>query len=201
MQNQQELWNNIAPEWNEFKKPSKKTLEFVEKQKGKILDLGSGSGRYLIKKENLKFYLVDFSKEMIKLAKQKAEKLKIDAEFYVKETHKLPFKDNFFESGLLTGVLHCIKDKQKRKKTLKELYRVLKPEAKAKISVWNKDSKWFKNRPKNTAMNWRNKGKRDLYLYCPEEFFKEIKETGFKIIKKETIMKEIPIIVQKPTNH
>ena len=36
MQNQQEVWNNMAPEWNEFKKPSKKTLEFVEKQKGKI---------------------------------------------------------------------------------------------------------------------------------------------------------------------
>lgn len=199
MQDQQKVWDNIAPEWNKFKTPGHKTLEFVKKQKGKILDLGSGSGRYLIKKTGLKFYLLDFSKEMIKLAKQKAKKLKIkDAEFHIEETHKLPFKDDFFDSAIYADTLHCVETKPKRKKSLKELYRVLKPKAKAKISVWNKNQKRFKNSPKQRITNWRNKGGRFYYLYDSEELYKEVEQAGFKILEKPESFREISIIVQKP---
>ena len=71
-ENQKELWNKIAQEWHKFKieRQAHHTLDFLKKQKGKILDLGSGSGRYLIKKPKTKFYLVDFSKEMLKLGEK-----------------------------------------------------------------------------------------------------------------------------------
>ncbi len=196
--NQQKVWDKIAEEWNEFKTPGYKTLEFVKKQKGKLLDLGSGSGRYLIKKKNLKFYLVDFSKEMIKLAKQKAKKLNINAEFFISELHKLPFQNNFFDSGLYVATLHCLTTKAKRHKSLQELFRVLKPEARAKISVWSKLSKRFKNSQKERTVGWRTKGQRYYYLYEPEELIKEVESIGFKVIKKGLLTKEIPIIVQKP---
>jgi len=196
--NQKQIWNEIAPEWNKFKTPSHKTLEFVKNQYGNLLDLGSGSGRYLIKKNGLKFYLVDFSKEMIKLAKTKAKKLGIQAEFHIKELHKLPFKDNFFDSAICTDALHCIETESKRKKTLKELFRVLKNGAIAKISVWNKDSKRFKNSPKERTVGWREKGKRYYYLYNPQELYGLVKKTGFTIIEKPEPSLELPIIIQKP---
>ena len=48
--NQQKIWDNIAKEWFEFKtKPAEHTLQFLKNKKGKILDLGSGSGRHLKK--------------------------------------------------------------------------------------------------------------------------------------------------------
>ena len=198
MESQKQVWDNIAPEWDKFKKPGHKTLEFVKKQKGKIIDIGSGSGRYLIKKKGLKFYLADFSEEMIKFAKKKAKKLTIDAEFNITELTKLPYEDNFFDAGICSDVLHCIKGKIKRKKILKEFFRVLKLGAKAKLSVWNKDSKRFKNSPKEKYVGWRDKGKRYYYLYYPEEFYKEVEDAGFKIISKIEPIIEIPIIVKKP---
>ena len=71
----------FSPEWNKFKvKPLEEVKEFLENKKGKILDLGCGSGRHLIKNTNLKFYGVDFSKEMIKFAKINAKEKQMKAD-------------------------------------------------------------------------------------------------------------------------
>lgn len=187
-ENQQSLWDKIAPEWHKFKieRKAQHTLNFLKKQKGKILDLGSGSGRYLIKKPKTKFYLVDFSKEMIKLAEKRAKKEKIDAEFKVADISKIPYEDNFFDGAICIATLHCIKGKTKRKKIMKELFRVLKKGAQAEIGVWNKDSPRFKNAGKEKLVGWQDKGKRYYYLYDKEEIYKEAKDAGFKIIWKET---------------
>ena len=196
--NQKQIWDKIAPEWNEFRnKPGEGIIKFLEKNKGNILDLGCGSGRNLVKIKEGKMYLVDFSKEMIKLAKKRAKTLKITAEFKVADSTKIPFKNNFFNGAICIALLHCMK-KTDAEKTLKELYRVLKPGAKAKIAVWNKNSKWFKNREKETKMNWRNKGLRYLYLYKPKEFYDLIKNAGFKISHKFTPDKNIVLIIEKP---
>jgi len=101
MNSQKQVWNNIAPEWYRFKKnPGRGVEDFLKKQKGKVLDLGSGAGRHLLKVK-AKLYLVDFSEEMIKFAKKKAKKEKINAEFFVADATKLPFKDNYFEKNYL----------------------------------------------------------------------------------------------------
>ena len=73
MKNQQKIWDKIAPEWNKYRIDSKELNELLKGQKGRILDLGSGSGRSLINlKTKGEMYLVDFSENMIKLAKKRA---------------------------------------------------------------------------------------------------------------------------------
>lgn len=196
MQNQKKVWNNIAQEWFEFKKmPGRGVEEFLKKQKGKILDLGSGSGRNLVKTKG-KMYLVDFSEEMINLAKKKAKKENIDAEFFVGDIIKLPFPDNFFDAAISIAVLHCL-DREQQKKAVKELYRVLKPKAPAKIAVWNKDSKRFKNSPKEKFVEWRDKGKRYYYLFEEKEIHNLFKKTGFKIKEKFDSDVNIVFIAEK----
>lgn len=75
--NQKQVWNNLAEEWYNLKNnPIKRVLEFLKKQRGKVLDLGSGAGRHLIKIKDEEMYLVDFSEEMIKLAKKNQKKRK-----------------------------------------------------------------------------------------------------------------------------
>ena len=194
---QENVWNKIAPEWYEFKtKPAKHTLEFLKHKTGKILDLGSGAGRHLVKIRKGKMYLIDFSKEMIKLAKKRAKEKNINAEFSVSDLTKLPFKDNFFDSAIATASFHCLNPKA-QKKAVKELFRVLKPKAKAEITVWNKQAKRFKNAPKEKYVSWQDKGKRYYYLFDEKEIHELFKKAEFKIILKEEPRRNIIFVVEK----
>jgi ubiquinone/menaquinone biosynthesis C-methylase UbiE len=199
MESQQEVWEKIAPEWHKYKElPSKLSQTFLKQQSGKVLDLGSGSGRLLRKIKKGKMYLVDFSKEMIRLAKQKAKKLGIDAEFQVANMTKLPYENNFFDAAISIQALHCLPQKQ-HKKAIKELYRVMKPKAEALIGVWNKDSKRFRRyKTKETYMGWTTKGKRYYYLFDEPEIHDLFEKQGFKIQSRHNSELMINFIIQKP---
>ncbi len=198
MKSQQEIWNAIASDWHKYKEiPSKLSQAFLKQQTGKVLDLGSGSGRHLTKIKNGKIYLVDFSENMIKLAKQKAKKLGINAEFQVAEMTKLPYENNFFDVGISISAFHCLNSKQ-HKKAVKELYRVMKPKAKALIGVWNKESKRFRRyKTKEKWIGWTTKGKRYYYLFSEEEIHDLFKKQGFRILSTHNSELMINFIVEK----
>ncbi len=197
--NQKQVWNNIAEEWHKFKtSPSSYAQEFLKSKKGKVLDLGSGSGRNLLGLQTkAKIYLCDFSEEMLKLAKQRAKKENIKTEFVLMKNEKLPFKDNFFDAAICVAFLHCIETKEQREKIVKELFRVLKPKAQVEIEVWNKNSKRFKNSPKQRYVSWRDKGKRFYYLYNEKEIHELFKKIGFRIKKKLEHKVNIAFIAEK----
>ena len=199
MVSQKQVWDNIAEEWYEFKsEPSEYILDFLRKQKGNVLDLGGGAGRFLVNIKCGKMYLTDFSKEMVRLARKRAKEKNIKAEFVVASSDKLPFKDNFFDSAICASHLHCIKGDKKREKAIKELFRVLKPRAYAKITVWNKNIKRFKNSPKERYVKWRDKGQRYYYLYEPKEIYELFESIEFKITEKFTPDRNIAFIIKKP---
>ncbi|MEK6757700.1 MAG: class I SAM-dependent methyltransferase, partial [Nanoarchaeota archaeon] len=197
--NQKEIWDAIASEWTEFKTtPAEHVLEFLKNKKGNILDLGSGSGRHLINlKTKGKMHLVDFSKEMIKLAKKRAKKLNIEAEFFVADIAKLPFEDNYFDSAICIAVLTCIHGEENRKKVIEELFRVLKPGAETDIGVWNFKSKRFKNSKKEKYIRWTDKGLRYYYFYEEKEIHDLFKDAGFKIKSTHNSEMMINFIAQK----
>lgn len=198
VESQQKIWEKIAPEWHEYKeKPSKLSEEFLSKQKGNVLDLGSGSGRHLTNIKNGEMFLIDFSKEMLKLAKQKSKKKKIKAKFHVADMAKLPFEDNLFNAAISISSIHCT-PKTQHKKIVKELFRVMKPKAKALIGVWNKESKRFKNlKTKEKYIGWTTKGKRYYYLFDEKEIHDLFKKQGFKIVSKHNSELMINFIIQK----
>ncbi len=199
--NQQKLWNSIAEEWNTYKEiPSGLSKDFLKDCDGDIIDLGSGSGRHLTKLKNGKMYLVDFSDKMLKLAEEKAKRLRIPAEFVVADiSKKLPFKNNFFSCGISISALHCLKPLQ-QKKAIKELYRVLKPEGKVLIGVWNINSKRFRRKKKKgreQLIGWTDKGKRYYYPFEENEIHDLFKKTGFKILSSHNSEMMINFIAQK----
>lgn len=200
MESQQKVWDKIAEDWHEFKEiPSEFSQEFLSECHGKVLDLGSGSGRHLTKLLDGKMYLVDFSKEMLKLAKQKAKEKKIPAEFIQADLTKLPFEDNFFDFAISISALHCLKQED-HEKAIKELYRVMKPKSKSLIGVWNYNSKRFRSKRKKGKehfIGWRNKGKRYYYLFEEDEIHKIFKDVGFKIIRERNSEMMINFVVQK----
>jgi len=198
---QKQIWDAIANEWYEFKTaPSETATDLINNSKGKILDFGSGAGRNLLnlkKSEQRELYLIDFSEKMILLAKQRAKKLGLNIKTKVSEIEKTPFKDDFFDAVICVSVIHCIKTSKKREQAIKELYRILKPGAKADIEVWNKNSPRFKNAPKEKLISWRDKGKRYYYFFEEEELKNLLEKTGFKILKQIPHKANIVFIAKK----
>ncbi|MBS3094258.1 class I SAM-dependent methyltransferase [Candidatus Pacearchaeota archaeon] len=198
---QEKVWDNIAKEWNEFKQtPSETATEFLNNSSGKILDFGSGSGRNLlkIKKDRKKeFYLVDFSQEMLNLAEERSKELGIKIIAKKASLEKIDFPDEFFDSAICVAAIHCIETKEKRKKALKELFRVLKKGAKAEIEVWNKDSPRFRGEKKERKIKWRDKGERYYYLYDEKELQELLESVGFKILGTKPHSANLIFIVEK----
>jgi len=191
--NQQEVWNEIASPWSKFRKNTLlEVSEFLSDKKGKILDLGCGSGRNMIANSNIEYYGVDFSEKMIKLAEKKAQKEKIRADFFTVDfgKEKLPFKDEFFDSAIFISTLHCIECVEERKKALEELYRVLKKSGEAMITVWNKNQNELaeKLEAREGFVNWKKENKnyqRYYYFYNEKELAELLKNVGFKMINKQ----------------
>lgn len=198
MENQEKTWDKIAPEWHEYKKiPSELSIEFLKKAKGKVLDLGSGSGRHISKIKKGQMYLVDFSKEMLKLANKKAKQKKIKIETKQGEFFDIPYEDEFFDYAISISAIHCLKKKY-HKKAIKELHRVLKKGAKALIGVWNFKSKRFNQKQgKEKLISWTTKGQRYYYLFEEKEIHKLFKDIGFKILSTHNSEMMINFIAQK----
>lgn len=198
---QKEIWNKIAPEWNKFRqKPMQNVIEFLKDKKGKILDLGCGSGRHLIKLQNTIFYEVDFSEEMINFAKENSEKKQVKAEFLVSDSSSLPFESNFFDYAIFAAALHCIDSEEKRKESLKELFRVLKPDAEALVLVWSKNHIKTIKHQEGATIAWKKNSEelqRYNYLYDKDELENLLKEVGFKITSSKEDNKNISIIIRK----
>ncbi len=177
---QREVWNAIAEPWNKYRQRKEKELKnFLKGKKGVILDLGCGSGRNFQKGK--KFIGIDFSINMIKLAKKAAKEKKSYVELCVADVSLMPFKKSSFDSAIYYATLHCLQKKE-REKSLKELSRVLKPKGTAIITVWNKDQPRFTK--KEDYIPWKHSGKtymRYYYLYSKGELKKELKKMGFKI--------------------
>jgi len=234
--NQQTIWNKLAEQWSIFRRRTPSEVEnFIADKKGKILDLGCGSGRNIIPNTHIKYYGVDFSEEMLKIAEKTTtssgfrekqcfsgprksfdfrgsvipatsqKNKKTGAIFFQVDIgkEKLPFKTSFFDAAVFISTLHCLETEKERKYALKELYRVMKKNSNAMISVWKRGVNGLYG--KEGLLNWKNKGvnyARYYYFYDEKELESLLKSVGFKIIKAEKqdsshSNKNIVVYVQK----
>jgi len=200
--NQENVWDEISDLWNEYRKePFDAVKSFLEEvstkssKKIKIIDLGCGSGRNMIKSENIKYYCVDISSCQLKAATKLAKEKEISAEFFklpADKINKSIFDNETFDYGLFIATLHCIEGESERETALREFYRVLKKGSEALITVWNSEDSRFDGLSGDVYMSWKKNSKeyfRYYYLYSKDELINLLKKTGFKIIKindKET---------------
>jgi len=192
-QNQIKIWDQIAEKWNEYREvPSPTVIDFLKNKTGKVLDLGCGSGRnFSALNKKAEIICQDFSKQMLKHAENKANKLKLNAQFIHSPSNKINLKDNEVDSAICIALLHCIPEKKQRQETINELFRVLKPKSQVLISVWSRNSPRLRNKPKECFIPWtvqtkaegKIKQERYTYIYDKEELEKEVKNSGFKILE------------------
>jgi tRNA (uracil-5-)-methyltransferase TRM9 len=203
--NQEEVWDNIALPWGKFRtRVSPTVVKFVKKQKGKILDIGCGSGRNFIKVKCLEWWGVDFSKKMIESSEEEAKQKKMKVNLVKSPAEKLPFEEGFFDSVLCFAVIHCIDSATKRENALKEIFRVLRKGGEALIASWGPKSPRLKNKEKESFVPWtvregEGKQMRYTYVYDLSELEELCKKVGFEIINSWE-ERNVNVIVRKPKN-
>lgn len=179
---QKKVWDAIAEKWVEFRRKPKAGVEnFLYGLKGKVLDLGCGSGRNFFKIDGVDFYGVDFSEEMLRFADRVGyvELKKSSADY-------IPYDNDFFDGGIFIAVLHCIESIKERRKSLEELFRVLKPEACVMITVLSDRHDRVRGRGKEVVIPWTIddvKYLRYYYIYDMDELRDLLISVGFEIVK------------------
>ena len=171
-------------EMRAFSKYRKKALSLA---KGKVLEIGIGTGK------NLPYYPggvevigIDFSQGMLEKAEKRKKKLGLDnVELLYMDAQNMEFDDNTFDTVVSTFVFCTVPDPIKG---LKEAYRVLKPGGTAIFLEHMKSNSRLLNIP--------------FYLMEPfiktllgtsmlRETQKNIEKAGFKIEKVENLFFDI----------
>jgi len=144
-----ENYNAIASEWDISRaQPSGVKLAALKKIKSgvRILDLGCGNAFMVpyVLDRGAKYFGIDISGELIKIAKKKSAKeiKNKQVELRVGGATKLPYKNNFFDGVISFAVMHHIPSEELRLKFLQELWRVMKVGAWATVINWNVLNEW-----------------------------------------------------------
>ena len=158
---------------NYEKSPRKVVLESIGEQ-DRVLDLCTGTATSAINiakaKTNVKIVGVDLSKNMLKVAKDKAKRAGIrNIKLYQMDATQLKFKSNSFDKVLLSLILHEL-DEELADKIIIEAKRVLKDNGEIIITEWEPSKRLSKKilfaplhylEPKS----YRRFIKKDLYSY------------------------------------
>lgn len=188
---------DVWPEFEHFKKYIKKS--------DAITDAGCGSGRLLkMLGENTNYTGVDNNENLLAEAKKRFGENK----FILGDILEIPLNNSSQDVVFSIAALHHIPSKGLRKKSFREIHRILKPGGILIITVWDLFQKKHilkimkslfssKYDYKDIFIKWGNTGvKRYYHAFTPGEIKKLLNQTGFGII--ETFYtKNICIIARK----
>ncbi len=195
-------YNLIADHFSKTRENPWKDLKFLFEdipKGGKVLDLGCGNGRFyqVVENEDVEYFGLDKSENLIIKAKERYPKV----DFKAGDALNIPFPDEEFDVVVSVAVLHHMPTKKTRVKFLKEAKRVLKKGGSLRISVWNllKNDKsiyvsdfWEKVKGniglKDAFIPWKNSQgdlilKRYYHFFTRRELKKVAKEAGLKKIE------------------
>jgi tRNA (uracil-5-)-methyltransferase TRM9 len=187
----QEVFDQIATGWYGFRHHTifREELQTLTKrwQKGSLLNIGCGHGPDFIPfGTSFDLYGVDFSIEMLRLAKKYAAKYKINPHLVLADISHLPFCDETFDNVISIATYHHLNGKHERLAALQELKRILKPGGEAFITVWNHWQPRFWLNKQDVMVPWKIIEKvlyryYHLFSYCG--LSNVVRQSGLHIIR------------------
>ncbi len=187
---QRYIFDQIASSWYHLRHHSIFTEELTSLskrwQKGKLLNLGCGHGADFIPfKDSFELHGIDFSKGMVDMAVKYTAKYNFQSSILVADITELPYPDESFDWAISVATYHHIDNEPSRLKALKELYRVLKNNGEAFITVWNRYQPRFFLSKSDVLVPWRKKDNvlyRYYHLFSYYEMERLARNAGFKIL-------------------
>lgn len=203
----EKTWDAIAESFDVTRrKPWRQCIDFINglSESHMVADIGCGNGRHLLPcAERFKNVIgIDISQNLLNIAKNKIkEKGFSNVVFIHANMTKIPLKDDSLDSILCIASLHNIKGRDERLRSLKEVYRILKNDGRALISVWSRWQdkyrthylkKLFYNKEEfgDIEIYWRQHNldiPRFYHLYSKREFVKDLNQVGLEIEKIQSV--------------
>jgi len=202
-----EVFDTIASSYAySRKRPWSFILNELNSVSGKVADVGCGPGQYsvaLLGKLRIEAFCIDFSFEMLKIARKRFIRNNVygRAHLIQADIENLPFRNDVFNSAVYVATIHHLPTYDSRLRSLKEVFRTLKPGAKFVVTAWSiLQPRFFKVLIRNallkivkpsmrlgdTYVSWKHKGKvlkRFYHLFLPWELTDLCREAGFEILK------------------
>ena len=187
----QQVFDQIAAGWYGFRHHTifREELQILAKrwQKGSLLNIGCGHGPDFIPfGTSFDLYGIDFSIEMIRLAKKYAAKYKFNPHLVLADINHLPFRDETFNNVISIATYHHLRGKHERITAFRELKRVMKPGGEAFLTVWNHWQPRFWLTGHDVMVPWKTKERvlyryYHLFSYC--ELSNVVRQSGLHIIR------------------
>jgi tRNA (uracil-5-)-methyltransferase TRM9 len=174
MSTTQEVFDEIAPGWYNFRHRSIFTHELEELtgrwQGGKLLNVGCGHGPdFMPFRQGFALYGVDLSSKMLELANKYAEKYALQVNLAEADVRQLPYDNGFFDWAIAVATYHHIR-----------------PGGEAFITAWNKWQPRFWFKKKDVLVPWKRRDKtfyRYYHLFSYGELEALVKKAGFQVVK------------------
>ncbi len=118
------------------------TFDFKSFNGKKTLEIGVGVGtdHLTMAEAGAILYGIDITPKSIELTRRNLELHGLNSQLFLGDAESLPFENDIFDIVYSFGVLHHTPDIQK---SIREIYRVLKPEGKIFIALYNRNSIYF----------------------------------------------------------
>jgi len=137
-------WNELFTQ-DEFRwpKPHEHVLAFVPLLKGRaaqrVLDLGCGAGRHTVylAREGFELFAIDIAENGLEHTRTWLEREKLEAELKHGDIEQIPYPEAFFDAVISIYVIYH-KTLAGMRRSVAEIYRVLRPGGLALISLQSK---------------------------------------------------------------
>ncbi|MCI1930667.1 MAG: methyltransferase domain-containing protein [Clostridia bacterium] len=181
-----DTWDKISPEFDDMHNTEdlklwKQNLKMLlgDNKEMSILDIGTGTGflAIMLSEMGYKSTGVDISEKMLKIAKEKSEKMKLGCKFLLFDGKELPFKESSFNAIVNCRLLWTLTEPEN---TFKDWYSVLKTNGKVLSFM-----RLAEDNDSNKNWCYGEDFEENLPLKFAEEkdFIKIFEKSGFKDVK------------------
>lgn len=213
MQENQKLYDKIARQFADTRThvwDDLKPLAQYAKDGDHVLDVACGSGRLyqIFAKNQVTYTGVDYSKELVNIAKQQFPKCKFDCQ----DMTQLDFAPDTFDAIYCIAAFQHLPNEEMRLQTLEKMKNIMKSGGRIILLNWNLYSDWAKDKYKKFEFQtqefmipWRTGGgeeigKRYYHGFTLEELQKLFDIAGFEVMEQFYIKKGEPSTLERGEN-
>lgn len=200
---QRAVWDAIAASFDRTRaRPWPHVVSFLQglPRGARVLDLMAGNGRHSLVADDagLDAVWLDWSAALAGLSSTRLPHVP----HVVADAVALPFADASFDAAIAVAAVHGIPDADARRRSLRELRRVVRHGAPVQVTVWSRHAPRFRAVPAgqdDVVVPWRADGldeARSYHLYTPTTLRRDLEAAGWVVERID----QLAVAAEEPDN-